>query len=152
MAQGFQYAGLFYISPTQTSMMLSIREIKNRGIFVGILGVMVGTFLYYYPWSFESGSLIGIGLVVLSSVGYTINLSATRYFVSNELAQVKDLVLRPMLIGAIFMVGVGLINEGLPLNEASFNPIVAWISQWGIGFLPLDLDAKKITSLRKQCA
>lgn len=73
MAQGLQYAGQFFISPTQTR-------------------------------NFESGSLIGIGFVLLSSVGYTINLRATRYYISNNLAQVKELVLRPMFIGAVFMV------------------------------------------------
>lgn len=141
MAQGLQYVGQFFISPTQTSMMLSIgnnllvvlldilwlREVKNRGVLGGIFGLTLAILLYYYPWDFNSGSLIGIGFVLLSSVGYTINLGATRYFISKNLAQVKDLILRPMLIGAVFMLGFGLLKEGIPDISLKLLIILLWL-------------------------
>lgn len=141
MAQGLQYAGQYFISPTQTSMMLSIgnnlfvilldalwlREAKSRGVLVGILGITISTILYYFPWNFETGSLIGIGFVLLSSLGYTINLGATRYYISNNHAQVKDLVLRPMFIGAIFMVLVGLLKDGFPDISLKLALILLWL-------------------------
>jgi drug/metabolite transporter (DMT)-like permease len=141
MAQGLQYAGQYFISPTQTSMMLSIgnnlfiilldiiwlREVKSRGIFIGVFGLIVGIILYYYPWHFETGALIGIGLVLLSSIGYSINLMANRYFISNGMAQAKHLVLRPMLIGALFMVFVGLLQAGIPTISLKLWILLLWL-------------------------
>ncbi|MGZ7443471.1 DMT family transporter [Paenibacillus sp. TH7-28] len=141
MAQGLQYAGQFFISPTQTSMMLSIgnnllvilldilwlRAVKSHGILVGIFGITMGIVMYYYPWEFEFGSLIGIGFVLLSSVGYTINLGATRHFMSNNLAETKDLVLRPMFIGAVFTLLFGLIKDGFPGISLKLALILFWL-------------------------
>ncbi|CAI6048533.1 hypothetical protein PAECIP112173_01297 [Paenibacillus sp. JJ-100] len=141
MAQGLQYAGQYFISPTQTSMMLSIgnnlfiilldilwlREVKSRGIFIGVFGLIVGITLYYYPWNFETGALIGIGLVLLSSIGYSIHLMANRYFISHSMAQAKHLVLRPMLIGAFFMVFIGFLQAGIPTISLKLLTLLLWL-------------------------
>ncbi|MCM3701455.1 DMT family transporter [Paenibacillus macerans] len=96
-------------------------------VWVGIFGITMGIVMYYFPWEFESGSLIGIGLVLLSSVGYTINLGATRHFISNNLAETKDLVLRPMFIGAVFMLLFGLIKDGIPDISLKLALILFWL-------------------------
>ncbi|SDW38851.1 Permease of the drug/metabolite transporter (DMT) superfamily [Marininema mesophilum] len=136
MAQGLQYAGQFFISPTQTSMLLSVgnnlfvilvdllwlREVKNRGVLLGVFGIL----LYYYPWQFQAGNLIGIGLVILSSIGYTINLTATRHFITNKTVKAENLVIGPMFIGAIFMIVVGFFRGGVP----HISLMLIWILIW----------------------
>ncbi|ASS73669.1 hypothetical protein CIG75_00880 [Tumebacillus algifaecis] len=141
MAQGLQYGGQLYLTPTQTSLVLSIgnmlfvflvdliwlREIRNKAIFVGAIVVVAGILSYYYPWNIGWDSGIGIFLVLLSCLGYAINLTATRHFLTEKKVQPGQLVIYPMLIGAVFMVLIGLIKEGLPEVNASLIGIVLWL-------------------------
>ncbi|MBM7659675.1 drug/metabolite transporter (DMT)-like permease [Bacillus mesophilus] len=129
MGQGLQYAGQFFLTPTQTSLLLNIgnttlvaviaslaiKEKIKRITWFGMVGVIVGAGSYYYPWEFGLQNLAGIIFVLLSSVGYAIHLTWTRHLIKNKNIHPQELVMKPMLIGAITMLIIGIIIEGPPI-------------------------------------
>ncbi|GAX89042.1 DMT family transporter [Effusibacillus lacus] len=141
MAQGLQYAGQYFVTPTQTSLLLCIgniffvlvvdavwlKEIRSISSLVDVFCALIGILAYFYPWNLNWESRIGIGLIVLSSVGYAVNLSATRYFLSRFGSKLQQLVIRPMLIGAIGMLAVGPAVEGLPPFSWKLAGILVWL-------------------------
>lgn len=141
VAQGFQYWGQFYITPTQTSLLLNIgntsivailasiliKERINKITVFGMIGVISGAGLYYYPWEFSLQDTLGITLVVFSSIGYGVHLISTRFFITKYSAEPTELVMKPMLIGAIGMLSMGLFLEELPSFSWNLVLIVLWL-------------------------
>ncbi|WP_246310799.1 DMT family transporter [Paenibacillus xylanilyticus] len=141
MAQGLQYAGQMLITPTQTSMMLSVgntaalivldvfwlRELRGRTSFLGIVAALAGIVVFYFPWDFRGGHISGILLILASCAGYAIHLAITRYLLKNGKASSGDLVLMPMAIGAFGMLVIGLIFEGLPKFSWPLLGIILWL-------------------------
>lgn len=141
MGQGLQYAGQFYLSPTQTSLLLNIGNttlvaivasiaIKERlklVTWVGMFGVMVGAGSYYYPWDLGREDILGIIFVLLSSLGYAIHLTWTRHLLKDQQRSPKELVMKPMMIGAVGMFVVGLSVEGLPVITWKLLMIILWL-------------------------
>ncbi|WP_260871072.1 DMT family transporter [Paenibacillus xylanexedens] len=141
MAQGLQYAGQILITPTQTSMMLSVgntaalivldvcwlRELRCRSSFLGILAAMAGVIIFYFPWDFGGSHFTGIVLILASCAGYAIHLGLTRHLLKNGKASPGDLVLMPMAIGAFGMLAIGLIFEGLPSFSWPLVGIILWL-------------------------
>lgn len=141
MAQGLQYAGQMLITPTQTSMMLSVgntaalivldvcwlRELRGRSSFLGILAAMAGVVIFYFPWDFRGSHFSGIVLILASCAGYAIHLALTRHLLKNGKASPGDLVLMPMAIGAFGMLVIGLIFEGLPSFSWPLVGIILWL-------------------------
>lgn len=141
MAQGLQYAGQMLITPTQTSMVLAVgnttalvvldvlwlREIRGQFSFFGIAAGIVGVALFYYPWNFEVGSLNGVVLTLTSCIGYAVHLALSRYLLKTGKAKTGDLVFWPMIIGAVGMLVVGIIFEGMPSFSWSLVGIVLWL-------------------------
>jgi hypothetical protein len=92
VAQGLKYSGQYFLTPTQTSLLLnignttlvaiiaslSIKERIRSLTFVGMCGVVIGAGLYYFPWTFEIHDIAGSLFVLLSTVGYAIHLTWTR--------------------------------------------------------------------------
>ncbi|SEN75333.1 DMT family transporter [Paenibacillus sp. OK076] len=141
MAQGLQYAGQMLVTPTQTSMVLSVgntaaliildvfwlRELRGRSSFLGILVAMTGVVVFYFPWDFGGSHFSGIVLILASCAGYAIHLALTRHLLKNEKANLGDLVLMPMAIGAFGMLIIGLIFEGLPSISWPLVGIILWL-------------------------
>ncbi|MFD1735497.1 DMT family transporter [Bacillus salitolerans] len=141
IAQGMQYAGQYYLTPTQTSLLLNIgnttlvaviaslaiKEKLSLVSMIGIIGVSFGAALYYFPWSFALYDVIGIGLVLISSVGYAIHLTWTRHLVKGTSIHTSELVMKPMFIGAVGMLIVGLTVEGVPEFSWKVVGIVLWL-------------------------
>lgn len=141
MAQGLQYAGQFFITPTQTSMLLSVgnsalvvlvdwiwlRETGRRGALLGFGVVAAGILLYYYPWELGLEDGWGIGLVLLSSVGYAVHLTLVRHWMRDGATRPETLVFLPMLAGAIGMMGIGVVVEGVPVITLFLWGVVGWL-------------------------
>jgi drug/metabolite transporter (DMT)-like permease len=141
LAQGLQYAGQYFVTPTQTSMVLSIgntlfllmidaiwlRELKSRTAFLAILAAMAGVVLYYYPWQFAESSVLGISLILLSCIGYALHLTFSRYLLTRKNIASSTIVLTPMLIGAIGMLATGFILEGIPPFSYTLLLILLWL-------------------------
>lgn len=141
MAQGLQYAGQMVITPTQTSMILSVgntaalllldilwlKELRGRSSFFGILAAITGVVVFYYPWDFGGSHFSGVVLILASCAGYAIHLALTRHLLKNGKAKPGDLVLVPMTIGAIGMLLIGLFLEGLPRFSWPLAGILLWL-------------------------
>ncbi|WP_245809808.1 DMT family transporter [Cohnella massiliensis] len=141
MAQGLQYAGQMFVTPTQTSMVLAVgnttalvaldmiwlREIRGRSSFLGIAAAMAGIVLFYYPWDFGGGHFSGILLILASCVGYAVHLALSRHLLKTGRAQPGELVLAPMAIGAAGMLTVGFALEGVPSFSWPLAGILLWL-------------------------
>ncbi|SHN59449.1 MULTISPECIES: DMT family transporter [unclassified Paenibacillus] len=141
MAQGLQYAGQMFITPTQTSMILSVgntaallildvfwlRELRGRSSFIGIMAALAGIVVFYFPWDFGKSHFSGIVLILASCAGYAIHLAFTRHLLKNGRAKPGDLVLIPMSIGAFGMLIIGLLFEGLPSFSWPLIGILLWL-------------------------
>lgn len=141
IAQGLQYGGQSFLTPTQSSLLLNIgntffvvlvdllwlREIRNVKVLIGIAVAMSGTLVYYYPWHFEKSNLYGVALMLISSIGYAANLTLTRFLLQKKGFKSTDLVMFPMLIGAIGMIAIGLILEGIPVISMKTIVILIWL-------------------------
>ena len=141
MAQGLQYSGQFFLNPTQTSLLLSIgntcmvllvdfiwmRESQNKTSLLAFIGLATGVLLYFFPWDFGETNVIGIGLVLLSSIGYALNLTINRHFIHQKHVRTEDLVIRPMFIGALSLLIIGLSVEGIPPLNMKLLFILLWL-------------------------
>jgi len=141
LAQGLQYAGQYWVTPTQTSLVLGVgntlfllvidrfwlRELRSFTVFIAILIAMAGVAMYAYPWQFTSHNLFGVILIAISCIGYTVHLTLSRYWLANKKASPASLVLRPMLIGAIGMLIIGFILEGIPRVTLPLLLVLVWL-------------------------
>lgn len=127
-AQGLQYIGQTYLTPTQSSLLLSVgntsmvllvdwcwlRENRTRGDAVKLLLLVGGIALYDYPWAAEGFSPAGIAFMALSSVAYAVHMTLNRHLLRHSGVQPSSLVARPMLIGGAALLLCGLYAEGFP--------------------------------------
>lgn len=141
MAQGLQYAGQLFVAPTETTLLLAIgngllvlvagaiwlREVPSVLATAGTLAAWGGVALYHYPWDLDRGSWVGMGLIILSSAGYAVNLMLNRHLISQGRAQPRDLVQGPMFIGALGMLLIGLLIEGIPHINGRIALILLWL-------------------------
>jgi len=140
-AQGLQYAGQSYVSPTQASMTLAIgntlmllaadaiwlRELKSRLALVGVFAALVGIALFYYPWRFDSDSRAGLLFLLFSCVGYAVHLTLSRYLLTRTRLPASALVTKPMILGAAGMLAVGLALEPLPSFSLRLCLLILWL-------------------------
>lgn len=141
VAQGCQYVGQFYLTPTQASMILSVgntlqvlligllwlREMPGRLQGVGMLLALGGVLLYYFPWRLGAASGLGIGMILLSGLGYAVHLTANRHLLGRHAASPLDLVLWPMAVGAVGMTALGLWLESWPVLSWKLAGLLLWL-------------------------
>lgn len=142
VAQGLQYVGQSYLTPTQSSLMLSVgntamvmladrlwlRENQTQGDFLKLLWLLGGIVLYYQPWRSTDFSLPGMLFMALSSAGYALHMTLNRKLLTNRQADARSLVALPMLVGALILLPAGLAAEGLPTLSWNLALILAYLS------------------------
>jgi drug/metabolite transporter (DMT)-like permease len=142
VAQGLQYVGQSYLTPTQSSLMLSVgntslvmlidmlwlKENQTRRDLVKLLFLIAGICLYYYPWDAGSLSAAGVIFMLLSSVGYALNMTINRRMLLTRQIEPKALVAQPMFAGSVILLTVGLIIEGIPVITGRLLLILAYLS------------------------
>jgi drug/metabolite transporter (DMT)-like permease len=83
VAQGFQYVGQYYVTPTQSGIVLSVGNtllvlitgliwLGERPGFrqtLGLIAAFAGVAMFYYPFRLDGGNLLGIGMLLPSSSG-----------------------------------------------------------------------------------
>jgi drug/metabolite transporter (DMT)-like permease len=140
VAQGFQYIGQYYVTPTQASMVLSFSNttqvliagwlwaLERPGLWQGLgIGLALsGVAAYYYPWHLEPGNLTGIAWIVASGAGYAAYLIANRTILRQGRTSPLNLTLYPMAVGAAGMLLLGLLLEPLPTVTVR----LAWLLLW----------------------
>ena len=142
VAQGLQYVGQKYLTPTQSSLFLSVgnttmvmladrfslRENQTKWDFAKMLLLFAGILMYYYPWGAGAFSAAGLLFMLLSSVGYALNLTINRRLMTSRKIEAGALVAWPMLVGATALLAAGLILEGVPVVTARLILILAYLS------------------------
>ncbi len=141
VAQGMQYVGQSFLTPTQSSLFLSagntlmvmladglwLRENQTKGDLVKLLLLIAGIALYYYPWGADILSPAGLGFMALSSVGYALHMTLNRHLLTARGAGARALVAGPMLTGALILTAAGLIVEGIPPVTGRLMLILAYL-------------------------
>ncbi len=142
VAQGLQYVGQSYLTPTQSSLFLSVgntmfvilldmvwlRENQTKRDLVKLLFLISGICLYYYPWNDAKLSIAGMLFMALSSVGYGLNMTLNRRLLTTRHIDTGALVARPMFAGAVILLSVGLAIEGLPVITGRLLLILVYLS------------------------
>ncbi|MBE0601944.1 MAG: DMT family transporter, partial [Firmicutes bacterium] len=142
IAQGLQYIGQSYLTPTQSSLFLSVgntllvvivdrlwlRENQTKSDLIKLVFLIAGILLYYYPWGDGSLSVVGMSFMLLSSIGYAVHMTITRRIMVKKQANPKSLVGQTMLIGSMVMLAVGLPLEGLPVITLRLLLILMYLS------------------------
>jgi len=142
VAQGLQYVGQSFLTPTQSSLCLSVgntvcvvladrlslRENQTRGDLAKLLLLLAGISMYYYPWDGAGLSAAGIGFMALSSVGYALNMTLNRRLLTAGRANARALVAFPMLAGAVILLAAGILREGAPVITGRLMLILLYLS------------------------
>ena len=142
VAQGLQYVGQSYLTPTQSSLFLSVgntalvmlvdmlwlRENQSRWDQLKFLFLILGISLYYYPWDAASFSWQGMLFMLLSSIGYALNMTFNRRLLTEKRADTMSLVAKPMMVGGIILLAFGLAIEGVPVITGRLLLILAYLS------------------------
>jgi len=142
VAQGLQYVGQSYLTPTQSSLFLSVgntmivmlvdmfwlRENQTKQDLVKLLFLVSGIALYYYPWDGSKFSVIGLLFMALSSIGYALNMTFNRRLLTTRQIEPRKLVAQPMFAGSVILLSIGLAIEGLPVITGRLLLILAYLS------------------------
>ncbi len=142
VAQGLQYVGQSYLTPTQSSLSLSVgntmlvmlvdmiwlRENQTKWDLVKLFFLLSGIFLYYYPWDAANLSGAGLLFMALSSVGYALHMTLNRHLLTARHVAARALVGKPMLVGAVILLTIGLFVEGMPVITGRLILILAYLS------------------------
>jgi drug/metabolite transporter (DMT)-like permease len=142
VAQGLQYVGQRYLTPTQSSLFLSVgntamvvlmdrlwlRE-NQTGLDFGKLALLVcGIALYYLPQGAAGFPLTGLAFMLLSSVGYALQMTLNRRLLTTGRANARALVAGPMLAGGLALLCAGVLTEGLPRLSLNLLLILLYLS------------------------
>jgi drug/metabolite transporter (DMT)-like permease len=142
VAQGLQYVGQSYLTPTQSSLMLSVgntmlvmlvdmlwlKENQSKWDLLKLLFLLAGICLYYYPFDAGSLSALGVIFMLLSSFGYALNMTINRRILLNRQTDARTLTAKPMFAGAVVLLATGLILEGIPVITLRLLLILAYLS------------------------
>ena len=162
VAQGLQYAGQKFLTPTQSSLCLSVgntalvmavdrlwlRENQSRLDWLKLLLMLTGITLYYSPFGDVGFSSVGILLMALSSVGYALHMTLNRRLLVKHRYPASELVARPMIVGAALLLAVGLCVEGLPAVTLNLLLILMYLSavSGALGFTLWTRSQKELTA------
>lgn len=141
-AQGLQYVGQSYLTPTQSSLFLSVgntamvmlvdmlwlRENQTGLDFVKLILLVFGIALYYLPQGTAGFPLVGLLFMAASSVGYAVQMTLNRRLLTMGRAQARALVGGPMLAGGLTLLAAGLLTEGLPRLSLNLLLILLYLS------------------------
>ena len=128
IAQGLQYMGQAHLTPTQSSLCLSVgnttmvvlldrlwlRENQTRWDHLKLLLLVGGITLYYSPFDSARFPWAGVLLMALSSIGYAAQMTLNRRLLLSRQGAPMTLVAGPMLAGALALLAIGLMVEGIP--------------------------------------
>ncbi len=142
LAQGLQYVGQSYLTPTQSSLFLSVgntsmvmladrvwlRENQTRRDLMKLLVLLFGICVYYYPFGAGQLSAAGLIFMALSSAGYALHMTFNRRLLTTGQAGAGELTARPMLAGALILLAFALIIEGPPVLTGRLLLILAYLS------------------------
>ena len=160
--QGLQYAGQAFLTPTQSSLCLSVgntamvmlvdrlwlRENQTRGDLIKLSVLLGGILLFYFPWDGQGVSAPGLALMAASSVAYAAHMTLNRHLRVHQGVDTGMLVARPMLAGAMVLLAIGLWVEGVPRITGELLLILGYLSgvSGALGFWLWTYSQKALTA------
>ena len=132
VAQGFQYIGQSLLTPTQSSLCLSVgntlcamladrlwlRENQRPSDLFRFALLLAGIALYYIPWGSAAVSVMGLTWMGLSSAGYAVHMTLNRRLMAGHRADARTLTGIPMLVGGVTLLLAALRWEATVLPAA----------------------------------
>ena len=83
--------------------------------------------LNYYPWA-GPFSVAGLAFMLLSSVGYALNMTFNRRLLKAGGIDARELAAKPRFFGAVLLLTAGLATERLPLLSWRLMLILVYLS------------------------
>jgi drug/metabolite transporter (DMT)-like permease len=141
LTQGGQFITLKYLEAVTFSLVLNftsllvavfgifvLKEIPSRLQWVGILVFVIGVFIYFSPTASQSGKVLGFllaGLTVFANA-----LAAVLGRSVNRGGRISPLVVTviSMGVGAIILLVIGLLTQGLPPLSFSAWMTILWLA------------------------
>jgi drug/metabolite transporter (DMT)-like permease len=141
LTQGGQFITLNHLEAVSFSLLLNfttllvaifgifvLREVPSRLQWWGIVIFIIGVLVYFSPTAIPSGKLFGFALA-----GFTVFANAIAAVLGrsvNREGKISPLVVTviSMGVGAIFLLGIGLVVQGLPPVSPSVWAVIAWLA------------------------
>lgn len=141
IAQGAQYLGLVYLPMATASLLLNmtalvvagaglilLAEAPSRLQWLGVFLNLAGIIIFFYPPAFSREDLLGIGIILIGMLATSGGTLQGRKL--NRMGTIPPIVVTAisMGIGAVIMLSVGIIFQGLPkISLASWGAIL-WMA------------------------
>jgi drug/metabolite transporter (DMT)-like permease len=143
LAQGAQFAALAVLPATAVNLVLSTipvavafiavarrQEAPSAGQLAGVGLLIVGALLYFGPLDIGAAGLLGVGAAALCVAASAISAHLGRDLARDAMSRLGGpigLTAISMAVGAIVLLAVGLVLEGMPLLDARGWAIIAWL-------------------------
>ncbi len=141
ITQGAQFVGLYFLEAITVSILLNLTPIivllmgavslrerpswdQTGMILIGVFGAM----LYFYPFSFEGESFIGIIIVLIGVFANALSSILGRYVNRERMAHPIVVTGISMTIGSSLLLFVGLVIEEQPILTPLAILYILWLS------------------------
>ncbi len=141
LAPGTQYVGLIYLPAVTTMLLFSLSTVtvallswmllRERPTWLqwcGILAVLLGGYLYFHPVDLTMGQFVGIVVVLVSMLAYSVAAILGRGIARSRTVSPLLMTVVSMGAGSIVLLAGGLSVEGLPSISLTNWLIVLWLS------------------------
>jgi drug/metabolite transporter (DMT)-like permease len=141
MAQGGQFVTLNHLEAVTFSLLLNftsvlvaffgivaLREIPSRRQWGGIIVFIIGVLVYFLPVSGSSGGALGFALAA-----FTVGANATAAVLGRSVNRTRAIsptvvTATSMGIGALSLLGIGVVGQGLPPLSPTAWLIIVWLA------------------------
>ena len=141
MTQGGQFLTLNHLEAVTFSLLLNfttvlvaffgiiaLREVPSRLQWGGIIIFTVGVLVYFFPTFISGGKVLGFTLA-----GFTVCANATAALLGRSINREKKIpplvvTVISMGVGAVFLLGTGLVVQGLPPLSPSGWAVIVWLA------------------------
>ena len=141
VTQGAQFLSLFYLPASTTSLMLSfttilvaflgaffLRERPTIPQWTGTVVYLAGVLVYLYPISLPRGEAIGLIAALTGMLANALSSVLGRYVNRNDDLSPLAVTIITMGIGAVLLLVVGVVVQGLPHLTLANWAIVLWLA------------------------
>lgn len=167
LGQGCQYVGQSLLNPTLASLVLNagmvlfilladwvrLKETPRMALLWKVGLLVAGMAAYYYPWGGgEAVSLAGLCFMLLAAFGSAMNVVCNRLMLVRGI-QRRSLTIRPMLLGGVMMLTVGLLTERLPRFSWALLGCVVYLVVFSgaLGFSLWVYSQQRLTAMESGC-
>jgi drug/metabolite transporter (DMT)-like permease len=141
LCPGGQYVGLSYLPAVTTMLLFSLgtvtvallsgvllRERPTLLQWCGIFTVLTGGYLYFHPVDIPAGRLVGIVVVLVSMVGYSLAAILGRGIARSRTVSPLLMTVVSMGTGSVVLLTGGVAVEGLPSISLANWLLILWLS------------------------